>query len=120
VDRVYQALPYLLVCFIGEPPAGSVEECFFTGLEADTVVEWTPQAVPIDSAAQGPGYLQVGYRSGDDFVVLKGGNYRWRSFTDYPSPRVYVQLDDEVIFEPSPERRPDAVYTHWGEWPTRF
>jgi hypothetical protein len=111
------ALPYLFVCFIGEPPSGSHEQCWYTGIEADTVLEWNAQSTPIESAAQGPGYLQVGYRSGDEFVLLEGGPYRWRSYTDYPSPRVYVALDDEVVFEPPPDRAADAVFSHWNGWP---
>jgi len=115
-----QALPLLLVCFVAEPPAGSHEQCWYTGLEADTVVEWGPDAVPMASAAQGPGYLQVGYRSGDAFVLLRGGNYRWRSYSEFPSPRIHVALDDEVVFEPPPDRAPDAVFSRWTDWPAQF
>lgn len=103
------ALPCLLVCFVAEPPAGNHERCWYTSGEA-AVLEWNPQSTPLESAAQGPGYLQVGYRRGDAFVLVAGGSYRWRSFSEFPSPRVYVALDDEVVFEPPPDRAADAVF----------
>lgn len=105
------ALPFLFVCFVAQPPAGSEERCVYTAGAADTVLEWNAESMPLESAAQGPGYLQVGLRRGDELVVVAAGNYRWRSFTDFPSPRVTVALDDEVVFEPPPDRPADAVFT---------